>query len=110
MFFVPIIRLNTKKGADGVLLVVFIGECVEVLLFLMYHVLHTLIDRCAAVPDFLQNSLKDDHIANHRMLQHIDLRNTETEGSMLNNRNLNQRSTTLKDAILQETHVTVIKY
>lgn len=53
VFFVPIIKLNNKKGEDGVLLVVFIGECVEVLLFLMYHVLHTFIDRCAAVSDFL---------------------------------------------------------
>lgn len=53
--------------------VVLVGECVKVLLFLMYHVLQALIDGRAAVSDFLQNSLKDDRIANHGVLQHIDL-------------------------------------
>lgn len=60
--------------------VVFVGKRVKVLLFLMYHVLQTLIDRRAAVSDFLQNSLEDDHIANHRVLQHVDLQYTETDG------------------------------
>lgn len=57
--------------------VVFVGECVKALLFLMYHVLQALIDGCAAVSDFLQNSLKDDHVANYRVLQHIDLQYTD---------------------------------
>lgn len=71
--------------------VVFVGECVKVLLFLMYHVLHTLINWRAAVSDFLQDSLKDDHIANHRVLQHVDLQNTETDGYAVCYRNLKQR-------------------
>lgn len=58
--------------------VVFVGECVKVLLFLMYHVLQALVDGRAAVSDFLQNSLKDDHIANHRVFQHINLQYTDT--------------------------------
>lgn len=60
--------------------VVFIGESVKVLLFLMYQVLHTFVNGRTAVSDFLQNGLKDDHIANHGVLQHVDLQNTETDG------------------------------
>lgn len=45
----------------------------------MQHVLQALIDGRAAVSDFLQNRLKDDHIANNGVLQHIDLQYTETD-------------------------------
>lgn len=58
---------------------VFVGERVKVLLFLMYHVFHAFINRRAAVSDFLQNCLEDDHIANHRIFQHVNLQNTETD-------------------------------
>lgn len=60
--------------------VVFVGERVKVLLFLVYHVLQALVHGRAAMSDFLQNSLKDDHIANHRVLEHIDLKHKETDG------------------------------
>lgn len=53
--------------------VVFIGEGVEVFLFVLDHVLHTLVDRCAAVSNLLQDGLKDDDVTNHSRLQHINL-------------------------------------
>lgn len=56
---------------------VFIGEGVEVFLFLLDHILHTLVDRCAAVSNLLQDGLKDDDVTNHSLLQHIDLHHTE---------------------------------
>lgn len=57
--------------------VVFIGKGVEVFLLLMYDVLQAFIDWCTAVSYLLQHSLKDDHIANHRIFQHVNLQDTE---------------------------------
>ncbi len=57
--------------------VVLVGKCVDVFLFLMYDVLQALVDWCTAMADLLQHSLKDDHITNHRIFQHVDLQDTE---------------------------------
>lgn len=56
---------------------VFVSEGVEVFLLLIYDVLQAFIDRCTAVAYLLQHSLKDYHITNHRVLQHINLQDTE---------------------------------
>lgn len=55
----------------------FIGKGVEVFLLLMYDVLQAFIDWCTAVSYLLQHGLKDDHIANHRIFQHVNLQDTE---------------------------------
>lgn len=55
----------------------FVGKGVEVLLFLMYDVLQAFIDRCTAVAYLLKHSLKDDHITDHRIFQHVNLQDTE---------------------------------
>lgn len=52
---------------------VFVGKGVEVLLFLMYDVLQAFVDRCTAVADLLQHSLKDDHVPDHRIFQYVNL-------------------------------------
>ena len=56
---------------------VFVGKCVDVFLFLVYDVLQAFVDRRAAVSNLLQHGLKDDHIPNHRILQHVNLQDTE---------------------------------
>lgn len=58
--------------------VVFVGKSVEEFLFLMYHVLQAFIDWCTAVANLLQHSLKDYHITNHRVFQHVNLQDTES--------------------------------
>ena len=55
----------------------FIGKGVEVFLLLVYDVLQAFIDWCTAVSYLLQHSLKDDHIANHRIFQHVNLQDTD---------------------------------
>lgn len=52
---------------------VFISEGVEVLLFVVDHVLDAFVDRCATMANLLQHRLKDDHVPNHRVFQHINL-------------------------------------
>lgn len=67
-----------RVRVSGVIVpVVFIGKGVEVFLFLMYDVLQALIDWCTAVANLLQHSLKDYHITNHRVFQHVNLQETE---------------------------------
>lgn len=62
------------KNANRVSLpVVFIGKSVEAFFFLVYNVLQAFVDGCTAVAHLLQYSLKDNHIANHRIFQYIDL-------------------------------------
>lgn len=56
---------------------VFVSKAVEVFLFLMYYVLQAFIDGCTAVAYLLQHSLKDNHITNHRIFQHVNLLDTE---------------------------------
>jgi len=56
--------------------VVFVGECIEVFLFLMEDVLQPLVDRSAAVTHLLKHRLEDDHVTEQRILQHIDLYGT----------------------------------
>lgn len=58
---------------------VFVGKGVEALLFLMYDVLQAFVDWCTAVAYLLQHSLKDNHITNHRIFQHVNLQDTEIE-------------------------------
>ena len=53
--------------------VVFVGKGVKVFLFLMNDVLQAFVDRSAAVTHLLQTSLKDDHVADHRIFQHVNL-------------------------------------
>lgn len=62
-------------------LVVFVGEGVEVLLFLVYDVLQAFVDRCAAMANLLQHSLKDDHVTDHRVLQHVNLQDKRSKES-----------------------------
>lgn len=57
--------------------VVFVGKGVELFLLLMDDVLQAFIDRCTAVAYLLQYSLKDNHITDHRVLQHVNLQVTE---------------------------------
>lgn len=57
--------------------VVLVSKGVEVFLFLMYHVLQAFIHWCTTVANLLQHSLKDNHIANHRIFQHVNLRDTD---------------------------------
>lgn len=71
------IQLRKKINSCVFLPVVFVGEGVEMFLFLMYDVLQAFIDRCTAVTNLLQHSLKNDHIANHRILQYVNLQDTE---------------------------------
>lgn len=66
--------LGCSKKICGIFVpVVFISEGVEVFLFLVYHVLQAFIDWCTAVAYLLQHSLKDNHITNHRIFQHVNL-------------------------------------
>lgn len=52
---------------------VLVGKGVKVSLFVMDEVLQALVDWSAAVPDLLHDSLQDDHVTDHRVLQHIYL-------------------------------------
>lgn len=63
---------------------VFISKGIEVFLFVMNHVLHAFIDWCTTVPYLLQHSLKDDHIANDRIFQNINLQDKEFVNRGLN--------------------------
>lgn len=53
--------------------VVLVGKCVEVSFLLVDEILETFVDRRAAVAYFLQDGLEDHHVANHGVLQNIDL-------------------------------------
>lgn len=67
--------VTTFKHNNSLVLspVVFISESVEAFLFVLYHILHTFVDWCAAMTNLLQDSLKDDDVTNHSLLQHINL-------------------------------------
>lgn len=66
-----------KRGSGVFVLVVFVGKGVEVFLFLVYDVLQAFVDWCTAVAYLLQHSLNDNHVTDHRILQHVNLRDTE---------------------------------